>query len=111
MLKVVGERGESGPNGGYGGGRLVAQRVDQPEQMAGFRARLIQLLDVAGGAVALPGIGLAVLIRGEREPALCQTEDEIARECAPRRRVVLSLAFVPRALQELVVPPTDCIRG
>ena len=111
MLKVVGERGESGPNGGYGGGRLVAQRVDQPEQMARFRARLIQLLDVAGGAVALPGIRLAVLIRGERESALCEAEDEVARERASCRRVVLSLALVPGALQELLVPPTDCIRG
>ena len=79
--------------------------------MARFRARLIQLLDVAGGAVALPGIRLAVLIRGERESALCEAEDEVARERASRRRVVLSLALVPGALQELLVPPTDCIRG
>ena len=79
--------------------------------MARFRARPVQLLDVAGGAVALPAIRLAVLIRGERESALCQAKDEVPRERAPRRRVILSLAFVPRALQELLVPPIDCTRG
>jgi hypothetical protein len=79
--------------------------------MSRFRPRLIQLLDVTGRAVALPGVRLAILVRGEREPALCQTEDEITREGAPRRRVVLSLALVPRAFQELLVPPADCVRG
>jgi hypothetical protein len=79
--------------------------------MARFRPRLIQLLDVAGRAVALPGVSLAILLRGEREPALCETKDEVAREGAPRCGVVLSLAFVPRALQELLVPPADGVRG
>jgi hypothetical protein len=111
VLQVIGERGESGPNGGNGGGGLVAERIDQPQQMARFRPRLIQLLDVAGRAVALPGVSLAILVRGEREPALCQTKDEVARESAPRCGVVLSLAFVPRALQELLVPPADGVRG
>jgi len=111
VLEVVGERGESGPNRGDGRGRLVAERINQPQQMARFRARLIQLLDVAGRAVALPGISLAIFVCREREPALCQTEDEIAREGAPRCGVVLSLALVPRAFQELLVPPADGIRG
>ncbi len=111
MLQVIGERGESGPNGGNGGGGLVAERIDQPQQMARFRPRLIQLLDVAGRAVALPGVRLAIFVCGEREPALRQTEDEIAREGAPRCGVVLALAFVPRALQELLVPPADGVRG
>jgi hypothetical protein len=111
VLQVIGERSEPGPNGGNGGGGLVAERIGQPQQMACFRPRLIQLLDVAGRAVALPGVSLAILLRGEREPALCQTKNEIAREGAPRCGVVLSLAFVPRALQELLVPPADCVRG
>jgi hypothetical protein len=111
VLEVVGERSESGPNGGDGRGRLVAERIDQPQQMARIRPRLIQLLDVADRVIALPGIRLAIFVCRERKPALCQTEDEITREGAPRRRVVLSLALVPRAFQELLVPPTDCVRG
>ena len=37
MLQVIGERSEPCPNGGNGGGGLVAERIGQPQQMARFR--------------------------------------------------------------------------
>jgi hypothetical protein len=111
VLQEIGERGEAGANGGHCGSGVIPQRIDESGQVASLGPRLVQLLDVAGRAVALPAVGLAVILGGDDEPALGQAKHEIAGERAAGRRVVLARAFIAGAFQELLVPPGHCVCG
>ena len=80
--------------------------------MAGFGTGIVELVDVAAGALELPAVRLPVVIGVvHREPTLGKAHDQIRGEGTPRRGVVLARPVLARTLEELIVPPGNRARG